>query len=263
MLKDDAITSNKQVGSVETIEISVTLHEGMMNCVINARTSRYLPKGLTSKVENYDTEHFHYDRSTDTLDCKLLTVNPYRSYFRQIYPSVINEHELNNDMLSVLKSYTNSQSNECYLKTNLNLLSANFDDIDWVYVNQLRSLIRGLNQTNMKHVYYRGLTLSDTEIHYYIDRKNQCYYTNSFLSFTIDRLLIYSGNGIIILKTDNSSDIAKKNLANIWKWSACTEEKEALLVVGTKLKVLSVHFFGGKWEIEVELVEDDEEDDFS
>ena len=40
-------------------------------------------------------------------------------------------------MLNVLKSYTNSQSNECYMKTNLNLLSANFDDIDWIYVNKL------------------------------------------------------------------------------------------------------------------------------
>ncbi|CAF1472010.1 unnamed protein product, partial [Adineta steineri] len=26
---------------------------------------------------------------------------------------------------------------------------------------------------------------------------------------------------------------------------------------GTKLKILSVHFFGSKWEIEVELAEDD------
>ncbi|CAF5073732.1 unnamed protein product, partial [Rotaria magnacalcarata] len=51
---------------------------------------------------------------------------------------------------------------------------------------------------------------------------------------------------------DNSSELAKKNLANIWKWSANTEEKEALLAVGTKLKVISVHYFGYKWEIEVE-----------
>ncbi|CAF3420722.1 unnamed protein product [Rotaria sp. Silwood2] len=148
------------------------------------------------------------------------------------------------------------------MKTNLNLLSANFDDIDWLYVNKLRSLIRGLNQSNIKPIYYRGLTLSDTEIQYYIDKKNEYYYTNSFLSFTIDRLLIYSGNSIIILKTDNSSELAKKNLANIWKWSACTEEKEALLAVGTKLKILSVHYFGYKWEIEVELVEDEEENSF-
>ena len=92
-----------------------------------------------------------------------------------------------------------------------------------------------------------------------MNKKNEYYYTNSFLSFTIDRLLIYPGNSIIILKTDNSSDIAKKNIANIWKWSACKDEKEALLAVGTKLKILSVHFFGCKWEIEVELAEDDME----
>ncbi|CAF1536201.1 unnamed protein product, partial [Rotaria sordida] len=154
---------------------------------------------------------------------------------------------------------TDSHSNECYMKTNLNLLSANFDDFDWLYVNKLRSLIRNLNQSNIKHIYYRGLTLSDKEIQYYIDKKNDFYYTNSFLSFTIDRLLIYSGNSIIILKTDNSNELAKKNIANIWKWSACTEEKEALLAVGSKLKILSVHYFGYKWEIEVELVEDEDE----
>ncbi|CAF3707600.1 unnamed protein product [Rotaria sp. Silwood1] len=233
----------------------------MMDCIVNARTSRYLPKTLASTTKNYETEHFHYNHSTNSLDCKLLTKNPYRSYFEQIYPTIINEHELNNDMLNVIKSYTNSRSNECYMKTNLNLLSANFDDIDWLYVNKLRSLIRSLNQSNIKHVYYRGLTLSDIEIQYYMDKKNQYYYTNSFLSFTIDRLLIYSGNAIIILKIDNSSELAKKNIANIWKWSACTEEKEALLAVGTKLKILSVHYFGYKWEIEVELVEDEEENE--
>ncbi|CAF2887983.1 unnamed protein product [Rotaria sp. Silwood2] len=234
----------------------------MMNCIFNARTSRYLPKKIASTTENYETEHFHYDHSTNSIDCKLLTKNPYRSYFQQVYPTSINEHELNNDMLNVIKSYTDSRANECYMKTNLNLLSANFDDIDWLYVNKLRSLIRGVDQSNIKPFYYRGLTLSDTEIQYYIDKKNEYYYTNSFLSFTIDRLLIYSGNSIIILKTDNSSELAKKNLANIWKWSACTEEKEALLAVGTKLKILSVHYFGYKWEIEVELVEDEEENSF-
>ncbi|CAF2959098.1 unnamed protein product [Rotaria sp. Silwood2] len=57
----------------------------------------------------------------------------------------------------------------------------------------------------------------------------------------------------------NSNEKAKKNIANIWKWSTFSEEKEALLAVGTKLKILSVHYFGYKWEIEVELMEDDEE----
>lgn len=230
-----------------------------MYCIINARTNRYLPKNLASKNQNYDTDHFHYNHSTNSLDCKLLTKNPYHNYFQQVYPTTINEHELNDDMLNVIHSYTNSRTNECYMKTNLNLLSANYDDIDWTYVNKLRCLIRGLNQSNIKHAYYRGLTLSDREIQYYIDKKNECYYTNSFLSFTIDRLLIYAGNSIMILKTENSNELAKKNLANIWKWSAFGEEKEALLAVGTKLRILSVHYYGCKWEIEVELVEDDEE----
>ena len=38
--------------------------------------------------------HFHYDHSTNSLDCKLLTKNPYVSYFKQVYPTIINEHEL-------------------------------------------------------------------------------------------------------------------------------------------------------------------------
>ncbi|CAF4176304.1 unnamed protein product, partial [Rotaria sordida] len=157
-----------------------------------------------------------------------------------IYPKNINEYELTDDMLYCLRSYTNSQSNECYMKTNLNLLSANFDDIDWIYVNKLRSLIRCLIKTDIKPIYYRGLNLSDNEIKYYIEKQNHYYYTNSFLSFTIDRLLIYSGNAILILKTENSSEKAKKNIANIWKLSTFSEEKEARLAVGTKLKILSV-----------------------
>jgi hypothetical protein len=160
-------------------------------------------------------------------------------------------------MLNVLKLYTDSQSNECYMKTNLNLLSANLNDIDWIYVNKLRSLIRGLVQSNLRHIYYRGLTLTDTEIQYYLDKRNEYYYTNSFTSFTIDRLLIYPGNAILILRTDTCSDKAKINLANIWKWSRFIDEREALLAVGTKLKILSAHYFGCKWEIEVELAEDD------
>ncbi|CAF4362011.1 unnamed protein product [Rotaria sp. Silwood2] len=231
----------------------------MASCVVNARSNRYLPKQLATTTENYDTEHFYYNPQTNLLDCKLLTKNLYYPFFQEVYPNNISEYELTNDMLYVLKSYTNSQTNECYMKTNLNLLSANFDDIDWIYVNKLRSLIRGLIKTNIKPIYYRGLNLSDNEIKYYIEKRNNYYYTNSFLSFTIDRLLIYSGNAILILKIENSNEKAKKNIANIWKWSTFSEEKEALLAVGTKLKILSVHYFGYKWEIEVELMEDDEE----
>jgi hypothetical protein len=173
----------------------------MACCIVNARSSRYLPKQLASTTDNYETDHYYYNHETNSLDCKLLTQNPYSSYFQEVYSRKINEHELTDDMLNVIKTYTNSQSNECYMKTNLNLLSANFDDIDWIYVNKLRSLIRGLKQINLKPIYYRGLNLSDMEIKYYIEKQGSFYYTNSFLSFTIDRLLIYPGNAILILKT--------------------------------------------------------------
>ena len=227
-----------------------------MNCIFNARTSRYLLKDLANITEDYETTAFHYDHENNSLNCKLARRNPYLSYFQQVYPTVIQENELTPDMLDVIHSYTDSQLSECYMKTNLNLLSTNFEQIDWDYVNRLRCLIRGLVQNNLKYIYYRGLTLSDAEIQYYIDRKNDYYYTNSFTSFTIDRLLIYSGNAILILRTDACSDEAKKNLANIWKWSQFTDEKEALLAVGAKLKVTSVHYYGCKWEIEVELVDE-------
>ncbi|UJR19660.1 hypothetical protein I4U23_022795 [Adineta vaga] len=228
-----------------------------MGCVLNAQSNIYLPKDLTTLTTDFETDYYFYDYENNLLSCKLLIKNPYESYFKQVYPLIINEYELTDDMLNVLKTYTDSKSNECYMKTNLNLLSANFNDIDWIYINKLRSLIRSLVQTNIKHVYYRGLTLSDREIQYYLDKRNEYFYTNSFTSFTIDRLLIYSGNTIFILRTDMCNEKAKINLANIWQWSTFMDEKEALLAVGTKLKILSVHYFGCKWEIEVELAEDD------
>jgi len=228
----------------------------MMDCVVNARTSRYLPKTIAQAKQNFETDSFHYDHTTNSLNCKLLTQNPFLSYFQQIYPTEINENQLTNDMLDVLKSYTDSKNNECYMKTNLNLLSSNFDEIDWIYVNKLRCLLRGLTKTNFQHSYYRGLTLSDQEITYYLEKRNECYYTNSFTSLTTDRQLIYEGNAILILRIDNSSEEAKKNLANICRWSQFREEKEVLLAVGSRLKILSVHFYGCKWEIEVELIDE-------
>lgn len=228
-----------------------------MECCFDADTSPYLPKQLAITKNNYDTDSFHYDSTTKILNCKLLGKNPYEKYFHQVYPEFIHDNQLTNEMLDVLKSYTDSVTNrQCYMKTNLNLLSGNFDQIDWIYVNQLRSLIRSLICTDIKHVYYRGLTLSDLEIQYYLDRCGDCYYTNSFTSLTIDRLLVYAGNALLIVRTDHSTEKAKKNLANIWKWSAWSEEKEALLAVGSKLKILSVHYYGCKWEIEVQLMED-------
>ena len=122
----------------------------MACCIVNVRSSRYLPKQLASITDNYETDHFYYNHETNSLDCKLLTKNIYKSYFCKVYPSKINEHELTDDMLDVIKTYTNSQTNECYIKTNLNLLSANLNDINWIYVNKLRSLIRNLNQIKSK-----------------------------------------------------------------------------------------------------------------
>lgn len=227
-----------------------------MLCLRSARTNRYLDKNVVQAIESYETDVFHYDHDQNLISCKLLSNNVYEKYFKQVYPDEIDEDQLNDEMREVIDSYTDSRSSECYMKTNINLLSANFDDIDWTYVNRLRSLIRALRQSAIQPFYYRGLTLSDTEIQYYLERINGFYYTNSFSSFTDDRLLVYSGNAILILQTMNSNDRAKKNLANISKWSRFKEEKETLLAVGSKLKVISVHFYGCKWEINVELVDD-------
>ena len=227
-----------------------------MECVYDATTSAYLPKQLAKLTTNFENEFYDFDHLTNLLSCKLLSHNPYRDYFAQVYPDRIEENELTAEMVEVLRSYTNSRSSEQFKKTNLNLLSANLGEIDWTYVNRLRSLIRGLTQNDFKHTYYRGLALSDREIQYYLDRRHGYYYTNSFTSFTTDRLLVYSGNALLFLKTDAASEEAKKNIANIWQWSQYPEEKEALLAVGSKLKILSVHHRGDKWEIEVELVDD-------
>ena len=83
-----------------------------MDCIFEARTCRYLPKNLGSASKNLETDFFHYDHANNSLNCKLLTTNPYRSYFEQVYPSSINEYQLTDDMLDVLKSYTDSQTNE-------------------------------------------------------------------------------------------------------------------------------------------------------
>ncbi|CAF1540422.1 unnamed protein product [Adineta ricciae] len=131
---------------------------------------------------NFETDYYFYDYENNLLNLR---------------PLIINEHELIDDLLNVLKKYADSKSNECYMETNLN-------DIDWDYINKLRSLLRGLVQTNLKHFYYRGLTLS-------------------------------SDNAILIfMRTDTCSEKTKINLMNIWKWSTFVNENEALLVVGTK-----------------------------
>ncbi|CAF1105445.1 unnamed protein product [Didymodactylos carnosus] len=228
----------------------------MMACFHSTKTKKYLPKELCAIEKNYENDLYHFDHAEQLISCKLLTTNPYRPHLRQVYPTTINEHCLTDDMLNVLKTYTDSKNNECCLKTNLNLLTNN--DIDWSYTNKLHSLIRGLQQHDIKPIYYRGLYLSDIEIKYYQDRINQHYYTQSFSSFTIDRILVYSGNAIIILRTTPEN---KSSIANVWKWSTIPDEKEAILSIGSKLKICSVHYFGYKWEIEVELIDEELDDD--
>ena len=222
------------------------------------RTARHLPQELSSTNQDVEHQFFYFERQSDIVHFKLQSTNVYKKYFIQMYPEDLDESQLTEEMLTVIRSYTDSRSNECYIKTNLNLLTARIDVIDWQYVNQLRSVIRSLSQTNLKRVYYRGLNLTDTEIGYFMTKRNQSFYTTSFLSFTIDRLLIYPGNALMVLNLDHSSDEAKKNMANIWKWSSIKEEKEALVVVGTRLRIISVHYIGDRWQIDLEL--DDEED---
>ena len=88
----------------------------MACCVIDARNRLYLPKELASIKENYETEYFPYNHEKDVLDCKLLTKNPYLYYFQQVYPNEIHEHELNKEMIDVLKSYTDSHRMNVILK---------------------------------------------------------------------------------------------------------------------------------------------------
>jgi uncharacterized membrane protein len=74
-----------------------------------------------------------------------------------------------------------------------------------------------------------------------------------YIIFTINYLLIYSGITTLLLRRDTCREKAKMSVAKIGKWSRFVEEKEALLTIGTKLKILRVHYFRGNWEIAVEL----------
>ncbi|CAF4557191.1 unnamed protein product [Didymodactylos carnosus] len=69
-------------------------------------------------------------------------------------------------------------------------------------------------------------------------------------------MLTYRGNAIMILYPNDNS----KNIANIWKWSEIPDEKEALVPIGSKVKIISVHYYGCKWEIEIQLMNDKEAD---
>ncbi|CAF1538695.1 unnamed protein product [Didymodactylos carnosus] len=114
----------------------------------------------------------------------------------------------------------------------------------------------GLSQPDIKYCYYRGLTLSDREIEYYMDKIDDYFYTTSFCSFTTDRMLTFRGNAIMILYPNDNS----KNIANIWKWSEIPDEKEAVVSIGSKIKIISVHYYGSKWEIEIQLMNDEKDD---
>lgn len=216
------------------------------------RPTKWRKNQLQSKILQLPSlshdNFFHYNNQSHELSFKLLGQNPYKAQLKQVYPLSIHEHQLTNEMIAVIRQYTSHY----YMYTNMKLLS-NFD-IDWNYTNKLRSIIRSLCQSNLRNVYYRGLNLSDTEVSYYIEKFNQFYYTNSFLSFTTDKGLAFPGNALIVLKTIPGNRL---NIANVWKWSSYPYEMEAILSVGSKLKILGVYKENVRWIIRVELVENE------
>ena len=214
-------------------------------CAVDKKTLPFLPPALTSTNSNHDNDVYFYDSDRKELSFKLLETNPYKEQLQHVYSLSINEDQLTDEMLSVIKKYTGMH----YLKTNLNLLSKH--NIDWNYTNKLRSIIRGLYQSDLRSVYYRGLTLSDIEINYFKQKISTCYYTNSFSSFTTEKKLAFAGNAIMILNTTKGNRL---NLANIWKWSIYPNEMEAVLSIAAQLKILNVSQEDERWIIELQLV---------
>lgn len=202
---------------------------------------------LVSGLNDNNTT-FHLVKAARTVNFKLLETNPYKKQLKQMYPIPIYEDQLTSEMIDIIRRYT---SNE-FAKANMKLLT-NFD-IDWNFTNKLRSIIRSLRQSDLRDIYYRGVNLSDIEIEYYKEKVNKCYYTNSFLSFTTERELAFPGNTLMILKTNPGNRL---NIANVWQWSYYPHEMEAILSVGSKLKVLNVDQTSNHCIIEVELVGND------
>ena len=167
---------------------------------------------------------------------------------RQVYPLYIKEDAVTDDMRDVLRQYTASG----YQDTNISLL-VNYN-IDWVYVNKLRSLIRGLWQLNLLTTYYRGVNLTDTEVNFYQENINESYYTTSFYSFSSDRLSAFPGNALIILRVRPQHRL---NIANVERWSSYAHERETILAIGSRLKINSTERINEKWEIELELIGND------
>ncbi|CAF0756958.1 unnamed protein product [Didymodactylos carnosus] len=201
-------------------------------CTINnSKIGSFLPRAVSTTTENIENENFSYDVLTKPVSFKLFETNPYASHLKQVYPLTIYENDLTTEMLNILKTYTGNH----YVRTNLNLLT-NYD-IDWDYINKLRSIIRGLYQHDLRPVCYRGLILSDIEIDYYKKKIGKCCYTNPFSSFTTENNLIFFGNATIILKTKPGNRL---NIANVWKWSLYPDEMEAILSISSKVKILTV-----------------------
>ncbi|UJR12493.1 hypothetical protein I4U23_016668 [Adineta vaga] len=212
---------------------------------VDKLTSPFLPPLIAMLAEGTGSHFYSYDSARKELSFKLLEENPYKEKLQQVYPIMIDEGQLTDEMLSVIKQYTGNH----YLKTNLNLLS-NFD-IDWDYTNKLRSIIRGLYQSDLRSVYYRGLNLSDIEVNYYKEKIGACYYTNSFSSFTTEKDKAFTGNALIILKTTKNNRL---NIANVWKWSCFPNEMEAILSIASRLQILNIYAKDNLWIIEVQLI---------
>ncbi|CAF1213299.1 unnamed protein product [Adineta steineri] len=212
---------------------------------VDYHTTRFLPRSLASATSNYESDGYYYDHEKKELSFKLFDTNPYKNQLQQVYSLSINEDELTDEMLDVIKQYTSVN----YLKTNLNLLSDY--DTDWSYTNKLRSITRSLYQPDLRSVYYRGLNLSDIEVNYFRQKIGACYYTNSFSSYTTEKDLVFPGNALIILNTTEGNRL---NIANIWKWSSFPHEMEAILSIAAQLKILNVHRDDDRWIIELQLV---------
>jgi hypothetical protein len=215
----------------------------------NSRMRKTRKAFLDSKFKtNYESNSFYYDYHNQEIHFKLLETNQYKAQLKQVYPLLIDEDQLTNEMIAVIKQYTSSY----YYETNLRLLS-NLD-IEWDYTNKLRSIIRGLNQSDLRNVYYRGVDLSDLEVSYYIEKVDKFYYTNSFLSFTAERELVFPYNSLLILHTAPGNRL---NIANVWRWSTYPHEMEAILSIASKLKILGVHQEADRSVIQVQLIEND------
>jgi hypothetical protein len=192
-----------------------------------------------------NSDLFEYESEKNLCHLKLQKTNVFKNKFEQVYPMHIEEDKLTSSMIKDLQQYTGSG----YKNTNISLLVGH--QIDWPYVNRLRSVIRGLYQPNLVSIYYRGVTISDIELKYYKESVNQCYYTNSFTSFSTDCSKAFDGNTLMIQTVHQGN---RTNIAHVELWSLYAHEKEGILVLGSKLKINSVEYANKKWQIKLELV---------